>query len=160
MAEKSTFQSVIKTVGESEDEFQLRLREEARCCDFQKFKTVANPEVEFMKTMISSEVMKPETKLRQLDVIKAKAAMSVIEMAESLKKILKKTFRSPNKKIRQIKAPIGALCVVKAYHNRLCSALGGKYNTAKKRHTSQRCVEANPSQLQLSFKNKNSIVKK
>ena len=43
-AEKAIFLSVIQCVGESDDDFLARSREEARYCDFKKLKTAANPE--------------------------------------------------------------------------------------------------------------------
>ena len=45
-AEKTKFLSVIQGVGEYEDNFLARLREEACYCDFEKLKTAAKPEDE------------------------------------------------------------------------------------------------------------------
>ena len=52
MAEKAKFLSVIHGVGESDDNFLARPREEARYCDFEKLKTVANPEEELVKNKV------------------------------------------------------------------------------------------------------------
>ena len=61
MAERAKFLSVIQGVGESEDDFLARLREEARYCDFEKLKTVTNPEEELVKIKLSqvSETLRP-----------------------------------------------------------------------------------------------------
>ena len=83
-AERAKFLSVIQGVGESDDDFLARLREEARYCDFEKLKTAANPEEELVKIKFISGLRDPEAKLRLLDGIKAKPAMSVTEMTESL----------------------------------------------------------------------------
>ena len=48
-AERAKFLSVIQGVGESDDDFLARLREEARYCDFEKLETAANPEEELVK---------------------------------------------------------------------------------------------------------------
>ena len=48
-AERAKFLSVIQGVGETDDDFLARLREEARYCDFEKLKTAANPEEELVK---------------------------------------------------------------------------------------------------------------
>ena len=48
-AKKANFLSVIQDVGESDDDFLARLREEERYCDFEKLKTAANPEEELVK---------------------------------------------------------------------------------------------------------------
>ena len=44
MAERAKLLSVIQGVGESDDNFLEPLRDEARYCDFEKLKTVTNPE--------------------------------------------------------------------------------------------------------------------
>ena len=121
-AERANILSVIQGVGESDDDFLSRLREEARYCDFKKLKTAANPEEELVKIKFISGLRDPEAKHRLLDGIKAKPAMSVTEMTESLqfrsqvmaftssssgnkpfnvKEVwfnFKKTFRKPNEK--------------------------------------------------------------
>ena len=84
-AERAKFLSVIQGVGESDDDFLARLREEARYCDFEKLKTAANPEEELVKIKFISGLRDPEAKLRLLDSNKAKPAMSVTEMTESLR---------------------------------------------------------------------------
>ena len=83
-AGRAKFLSVIQGVGESDDDFLARLREEARFCDFEKLKTVANPKEELVKIKFISGLRDPEAKLRLLDGINAKPAMSVTEMTESL----------------------------------------------------------------------------
>ena len=83
-AERAKFLSAIQGVGESDDNFLARLREEARYCDFEKLKTAANPEEELVKIKFISGLRHPEAKLRLLDGIKAKPAMLVTEMTESL----------------------------------------------------------------------------
>ena len=82
--ERAKFLSVIQGVGESDDDFLASLREEARYCDFEKLKTAANPEEELVKLKFISSLRNPEAKRRLLDGIKAKPAMSVTEMTESL----------------------------------------------------------------------------
>ena len=62
-AEKAKFQSVIQGVGESDDDFLARLREEARYCAFEKLKTAANPEEELVKIKFMSGLRDPEAKL-------------------------------------------------------------------------------------------------
>ena len=84
MAEKAKFLFIIQDAGESDDDFLARLREEARYCDFEKLKTAANPEKELVKLKFISGLRDPEAKLRLLDGIKAKPAVSVTEMTESL----------------------------------------------------------------------------
>ena len=81
-AERAKFLSVKEGVGESDDDFLARLGEEARYCDFGELKTAANPEEELVKMKFISGLS--EAKLRLLDGIKAKPAMSVNEMTESL----------------------------------------------------------------------------
>ena len=83
-AEKAKFLSVVQGVGESDDDFLARLREEARYCDFEKLKTVTNPEEELVKIKFISGLRDPEAKLRLLDGIKTKPTMSLSEMTESL----------------------------------------------------------------------------
>ena len=81
-AEKAKFLSVIQGVGELDDDFQARLREKARYCDFEKLKTAANPEEKLVKIKFISGLRDPEAKLRLLDGIDAKSAVSVTEMTE------------------------------------------------------------------------------
>ena len=83
-AERAKFLSVIQGVGESDDDFLARLREEASYCDFEKLKTAANPEEELIKIKFTSGLRDPEAKLRLLNNIKAKPAISVTEMTENL----------------------------------------------------------------------------
>ena len=52
-AEGAEFLSVIKSVGESDNDFLAGLREEARYCDFEKLKTAANPEEELLKIKLT-----------------------------------------------------------------------------------------------------------
>ena len=84
-AEKAKILSVVQGVGESDDDFLARLREEARYCDFEKLETVTNPEEELVKIKFISGLRDPEAKFRLLDGIKTKPTMSLSEMTESLK---------------------------------------------------------------------------
>ena len=83
-AERAKFQSVVQGVGESDDDFLARLREEARYCDFEKLKTVTNPEEELVKIKFISGLRDPEANLRLLDGIKTKTTMSLSAMTENL----------------------------------------------------------------------------
>ena len=86
-AERAKFLSVIQGVGESDDDFLARLREKARYYDFEKLKTAANPEEDLVKIGFDkfiSGLRESEGKLRLLDGIKAKTAISVTEMTENL----------------------------------------------------------------------------
>ena len=83
-AERAKFLSVVQGVGESDDDFLARLREEARYCDFEKLKTVTNPEEELVQIKFISGLRDPEAKLRLLDGVKTKPTMSLSEMTESL----------------------------------------------------------------------------
>ena len=83
-AERSKFLSVVQGVGESDDDFLASLREEARYCDFEKLKTVTNPEEVLVKLKFISGLRDPEAKLRLLDGIKTKPTMSLSEMTERL----------------------------------------------------------------------------
>ena len=75
-AERAKFLSVIQAVGESSDDFLVRLREESRNCDFEKIKSGTKPEKELMKIYFISRLRDLEAKLRLLDGIKeAKPAM-------------------------------------------------------------------------------------
>ena len=47
-AERAKFLSVVQGVGESDDNFLVRRRDEAPYCDFEKLKTVTNPVEEFV----------------------------------------------------------------------------------------------------------------
>ena len=165
-AERAKFLSVIQGVGESDDDFLARLREEARYCDFEKLKTAANPEEELVKIKFISGLRDPEAKLRLLDGIKAKPAMSVTEMTESLQFRsqamafassssgnkpftvkeevgfnFKKTFRKPNEKITTNKSNnMCTRCGGKPHSSRPCPALSKKCNTCEKvGHFSKMC---------------------
>ena len=143
-AERANFLFVVQSVGESYDDFLLRLREEARYCDFEKLKKAANPEEELVKIKFISGLRDPEAKLRLLDGIRAKPAMSVTEMTENLQfrsqamafassslgnkpfKVkeevgfnFKKTFRKPNEKIKANKS------------NNMCTRCGGKPHSSR-----------------------------
>ena len=48
-AKRAKFLSAIQGVGESDDIFLSRFREEARYCDFEKLKTAANADEELVK---------------------------------------------------------------------------------------------------------------
>ena len=157
-AERAKFLSVIQGVGESDDDFLARLREEARYCDFEKLETAANPEEELVIIKFISSLREPEAKLRLLDGIKAKPAMSVTEMTESLQFRsqamafsgsssgnepfnvkeevgfnFEKTFRKPNEKITAIKSNnMCTRCGGKRHSSRTCPALSEKGNTYEK----------------------------
>ena len=47
-AERAKFLPVVQCVGESDDNFIARLRDEARYCDFKKHKTAPNTEEELV----------------------------------------------------------------------------------------------------------------
>ena len=76
-AERVKFLSLVQGAGESDENFLARLREESRYCDFEKLKTVANPEVELIKIKFISGLRDPEAKLKLLDGIKTKPTISV-----------------------------------------------------------------------------------
>ena len=61
-AERSKLLSVVQGGGESDDDFLARLREEARYCDFEKLKSVTNPEEELVKIKFISGLRDPEDK--------------------------------------------------------------------------------------------------
>ena len=73
--------SVVPGVGEFDDDFLPRLREEARCCYFPTLKTVTHPE-ELVKIEFISRLRDCELKL--LEGIKAKPKMTYSKMTESL----------------------------------------------------------------------------
>ena len=64
--------------------FLARPREEARYCDFEKLKTVTNPEEELVKIKFISGLRDPEAKLGLLDGIKTKPTMSLSKLTENL----------------------------------------------------------------------------
>ena len=82
-AERAKFLSVVQGVGEPDDDFLARLRDEARYCDFEKLKTVTSPEEELVKIKFISGLREPEAKLRLLDGIKTKPTMSLSDLTES-----------------------------------------------------------------------------
>ena len=157
-AERAKFLSVIQGVGESDNNFLARLKEEARYCDFEKPKTAANPEEELVKIKFTSGLRHPEAKLRLLDGIKAKPAMFVTEMTANLQFRsqamafassssgnkpfdvkeevgfnLKKTFRKPNEKITANKSSnMCTRCEGKPSSRRPCPALSKKCNSCEK----------------------------
>ena len=57
--ERAKFLSIVQGIGESGDDFLARLREEARHCDFEKHKTVTNPEEELVKVRFISGLRDP-----------------------------------------------------------------------------------------------------
>ena len=144
-AERAKFLSVVQGVGESEDDFLAHLREEARFCDFEKLKTVTNPEDELVKIKFISGLRDPEAKLRPLDGIKTKPTMSLSEKTENLQfrsKAMafasfstgnrpfvikeevgynfKKTFRKPSERFTGKKG-----------NGYLCNRCGGKAHSSK-----------------------------
>ena len=84
MTERAKFLSVIQSVWESDDNLLARLRENARYCDFEKLKTAASPEEQFVKIKLISGLRDQAARLRLIDSIKAKPAISVTEMTENL----------------------------------------------------------------------------
>ena len=166
-AERAKFLSVVQGVGESNDDFLAGLREEARYCDFEKLKTVTNPEEELVKIKYFSGLRDPEAKLRLLDGIKTKPTMSLSEMTESLqfrsqamalassstgnrpfvleeevRYNFKKTFRKPSEKFTGDKGNSNLCnrCGVKPHSSKPCPALNKKCNTCEKvRHFSKMC---------------------
>ena len=166
-AERSKFLSVVQGVGESDDNFLARLRDEARYYDFEKLKTVTNPEEELVKIKFISDLRDPETKLRLLDGIKNKPTMSLSDMTENLQfrsqamafassstgnrpfvikeevgYNFKKTFRKPSENFTGNKGN-GNLCNRcggKPRSSKPCPALNKKCNTCEKvRHFSKMC---------------------
>ena len=164
-AERAKFLSVVQSVGESDDDFLARLREEARYCDFENPKTVTNPEKELVKIKFISGLRDPEAKLRLLDGIKTKSTMSLSEMTESLQfrsqafassstgnrpfvikeevgYNFKKTLRKPSEKFTGNKGN-GNLCNRcggKPHSSKPCPALNKKCNTCEKVwHFSKMC---------------------
>ena len=166
-AERAKFLSVVQGVGESNDDFLAGLREEARYCDFEKLKTVTNPEEELVKMKYFSGLRDPEAKLRLLDGIKTKPTMSLSEMTQSLqfrsqamalassstgnrpfvlkeevRYNVKKTFRKPSEKFTGDKGN-GNLCNrcgVKPHSSKPCPAVNKKCNTCENvRHFSKMC---------------------
>ena len=164
-AERAKFLSVIQSVRDSNDNFLARHRE-ARYCDFGKLKRAAIPEEELVKIKFISGLRGSEAKLRLLDDIKAKPAMSVTEMIENLQirrqKVafasylsgnkpftvkeevgfnIKKTFRKPNEKFAANKS--NNMCTrygCKPHSGRPCPALIKKGNTCEKvGHFSKMC---------------------
>ena len=132
--------------GESDDDF---LREDARYCDIEKLKTVANHEEELVKIKFISGLRDPEAKLRLLDGIKAKPTVSISEMTESslfrsqatafassssdnkhitvkeeVEFNIKKTFRKPNEKFTAIKTDnMCTRCGSRPHFSTPCSTL-------------------------------------
>ena len=125
-AEKAKCLSVIQGVGESDNNFLAHLIAEARYCDFEKLETAANPEEEIMKMKFISELRDPEAKLGQLDVIKAKPAMSVTYMTENLKF----TSKAMTVAISSSSYKSGG----EPHSSRPCSALNRKCNSEKVGH--------------------------
>ena len=180
-AERTKFLSVIQSVGESDDDFLARLREEAGYCDFEKLKTAANPEKELVKIKFISDLRDPEAKLRLLDGIKAKPAMTVTEMTEgllfrsqamafessssgnkpfSVKEEVgfnfKKTFQKPNEKIKANKSNnMYTRCGGKPRSSRPCPALCKKCNSCEKMgHLSKMC-RSKPQPNSVKYNKKN-----
>ena len=106
-AKRVKFLSIIQGVGESEDNFLARIREEACYCDFEKLRTAAHPEEELVKINFISGLRDPEAKLRLLDGIKA---MSNTEMTENLQfrsKAMAFASSSSSKKPFTLKEEVG-----------------------------------------------------
>ena len=83
-AERAKFLSIIQVLGESDDDFLACLREKARYCDFEKIKTAAYLEEEFLKMKFISGLRDLESKFRLLDGVKANPACSVTEKTDNL----------------------------------------------------------------------------
>ena len=146
---------------------------------------VANNEEELVKVKFISGLRDPEAKLRPLDGIKAKAAMSVTEITKSLQLRsqamafassslgnkpftvkeevgfnFKKAFRKTNEKTTANKS------------NNMCTRYGGKPHSSrpcpalknatpgKRWDNSRKCVEANPNQFQECTINRINFAKK
>ena len=73
-AEKAKFLPIVQGVGESDDDFLARLREEARYCDLEE---------ELVKIKFVSGLRAPEAKLRLLDGLKTKPTIFLSEMIEN-----------------------------------------------------------------------------
>ena len=102
-AEKARFLSIVQGIGESDDDFLALLREEARYCDFEKLKTVTNPEEELVKIKFISGLREPEAKLRLSDGIKTKPTMSLSKMQKTYSSDVKQWFlRVPQQVIDQL----------------------------------------------------------
>ena len=69
-AEKAKFLSVIQGVGESDDNFLARLREEPCYCDFEKVKAAAKPGEDLVNIKFISSLRDLETQIRLLDILK------------------------------------------------------------------------------------------
>ena len=147
---------------------------------------MANPEEELVKIKFILGLSDSKAKLRLLDGIKAKPAMSVTEMTVSLQIRsqsmafassssgnkpfnvkeevgfdCKKTFRKPNEKITANKS--NNMCTRyggKPHSSRPCPALNKKATPLKRWDTSQKCVEANPNQIQVSTIDRITFAKK
>ena len=76
--------SVVQGVGESDDGFLARFREETRYCDFEKLKTATNPEEELVKIKFISGLREAEAKIRLLEGIKTNSTNSLSEMTKKL----------------------------------------------------------------------------
>ena len=158
-AERAKFLSVVQVVGESDDDFLVHLREEARYCDFEKLKTVTNPEEELVKIKFISSLREPEAKLRLLDGIKTKPTMALSKMRESLQfksqamafassstgnrpfvikeevvYNFKKSFRKPSEKFTGYKGngDLCNRCGGKPHSSKPCPALNKKCSTCEK----------------------------
>ena len=156
-AERAKFLSVIQGAGESDDDLLARLREEASYCDFDKLKTSANPEEELVKIKFISGLRDPEAKLRLPNGIKAKPAMSVTEVTESLQFRshamafassssgnkpftvkeevgfnFKKTFRKPSEKFTANKSNMCSRCGGKPHSTKPCFSTINRITFAKK----------------------------
>ena len=144
-AKRAKFLSTVQAIGETDDNFVANLRGEARYSDFEKLKTVTNPEEELKKIKFISGLRDPEANLRLLDSIKALPTMSLSEMTENLQfrsqaiafacsstcnrpfvikeeagYNFKKTFRKPSQKFTGNKG-----------NGNLCNRCGGKPHSSK-----------------------------
>ena len=103
-AEKASFLSVVQGIGESDDDFLARLREETRYCDFEKLKTVTNPEEELVKIKFISGLREPEAKLRLSEGIKTKSTISLSKRQKTYSSDVKQWFfRVPQQVIDHLK---------------------------------------------------------
>ena len=169
LAERAKFRSVIQGVGESDDDFLARLREEARYCDFEELKTETNPEKDLVKEKFLSDLRNPEAKLRILDGIKGKPTRSITEMTRSLQFRIqamafassssvnkpfivkeevgynfKKTFQKQNDTFTANKSNnLCTMCGGKPDSNRPCPVLSKKSNNCERMENFSKGVEAN-----------------
>ena len=95
-AERAKFLSVIQGVGESDDDFLAPLREEARCCDFEKLKTAAHPVTAMSVTEMTESL---QFRSQAMAFASSSPGNKPFTVKEEVGFNFKKTFRKPNEKI-------------------------------------------------------------